>query len=78
MYSPEDFVEDDPAVLQGLMRDHGWALLVGAIDGVPNVTHLPFMLDEARGDHGTLVSHMAKANPHWQSFEDSKEVLVVF
>jgi transcriptional regulator len=78
MYSPEEFVENDPAVLHGVMRDHGWALLVGEIDGLPNVTHLPFMLDEARGDHGTLISHMAKANPHWQSFEDGKEALIVF
>jgi transcriptional regulator len=78
MYSPNYHVEDRLDVLHGVMRDHGWALLVGEVDGVPNVTHLPFKLDEKRGKNGTLVSHMAKNNPHWQSFDTNKEALVVF
>jgi transcriptional regulator len=28
------------------------------------VSHLTFLLDRARGEHGTLVSHLARANEH--------------
>ncbi|MFP6711243.1 MAG: FMN-binding negative transcriptional regulator [Rhodospirillales bacterium] len=78
MYVPEIHAEERLDILQTVMRDHGWALLVGEVEGAPCVTHLPFMLDENRGENGTLVSHMAKNNLHWQSFEKDKEVLVVF
>jgi transcriptional regulator len=57
---------------------HGWAILVGSGEAAPQATHLPFVLDETRGPNGTLVSHMAKANPHWQNFENSGEALVIF
>jgi len=78
MYSPKEFTEDNLDVLQSVMRAHGWAILVGCGEGAPTATHLPFMLDATRGDNGTLVSHMAKANPHWQTFEDAAEALVIF
>ncbi len=87
MYSPKEFIEDRPEVLQDVMQEHGWAILVGSIDGVPTATHLPFMLDETQGENGTLFSHMAKANPHWQNFEnapkttettETNEALVIF
>jgi transcriptional regulator len=78
MYSPKEFIEEDIGVLQDVMRAHGWAILVGSGAGSPEATHLPFMLDETRGENGTLVSHMAKANPHWQNFEKDGEVLVIF
>ncbi len=78
MYSPKYHVEENQEVLNNVMRDHGWAILVGSVEGTPFATHLPFMLDETRGENGTLISHMAKANPHWQSFEANQEALVIF
>ena len=50
-----------------------------------NATHLPFILDKALGseneqthaEFGTLYSHFAKTNSHWQSLS-GKEVVVIF
>jgi transcriptional regulator len=78
MYVPEAFAENDRATLLDLIRATEWGYLVGAAEGVPFATHLPFLLE---GDPGAerLVAHMARANPHWQSFaEDGREQLVIF
>ena len=78
MYIPSHFAEDDPKLLHGLIRDHSFGLLISVVDGAPFATHLPFLLDDERGPHGTLVAHMARANPHWQAFAAGGESLVVF
>jgi transcriptional regulator len=36
------------------------------------------MLDADAGEHGTLITHMARANPHWKQIGPDDEVLVVF
>ena len=59
MYSPKYHVEENIEVLQGVIRNHGFALLIGEVHGAPFATHVPFMLDETHGECGKLVSHMA-------------------
>jgi len=78
MYSPNYHIEENQEILHNVMREHGWAILVGSVEGSSFATHLPFMLNDTRGEKGTLISHMAKANPHWQSFAGDQEVLVIF
>lgn len=73
MYVPEIFAVEDRETLYDVIRDNGFGLLVGQVDGGPFATHLPFLLD---GD--VLVAHMARANPHWRAFADGGEVLCVF
>jgi len=78
MYTPEDFAEDDLVVLQQIIQENSFALLVSETEGHQVGTHLPFTIDPARGERGTLRCHMAKANPAWKSFQGKAEVLVVF
>jgi len=66
MYLPSHFEEADPAVLQALLQAHPLATWVTQHDGELLVNHVPFMFDRERGPHGTLVGHMARANPLWQ------------
>jgi transcriptional regulator len=40
--------------------------------------HIPFLIDAARGEFGTLVGHVAKANPVWRSLPAEKESMVIF
>ena len=47
-----------------LIDENPWALLVSNADEGPLVTNLPFLLDRSRGPHGTLLSHIARANEH--------------
>ena len=41
-------------------------------------THLPFMVDRDRGPFGTLVSHLAAANPHAELVRAGAEMLAIF
>lgn len=69
MYIPEPFALSDPARIAAVLRDYDFALLISAVEGRPPVaTHLPFLYDSAAGPHGTLIAHMARANPHWRDF----------
>lgn len=78
MYTPPSYREDDPAVLHDLIRRNNFGILFSSGPDGPVATHLPFSLDAHRGEHGTLVAHMARANPHWRSFAPDREVLAVF
>ncbi len=78
MYIPKAFREDDLEKLHKLMQEYSFAALVTQQDGVPVATHLPFLLDMERGQYGTLMAHMARANPQWRTFNSGQEALVIF
>src|SRR5687768_16599374 len=78
MYIPEHFRESSPEVLHDLIRRYSFGTLVSQVEGEPFATHLPFLLEAGRGAHGTLRAHMARANPHWQSLQESATALVIF
>jgi transcriptional regulator len=78
MYIPSSNRADDHDQLHGLMREYNFAILVTQHEGAPFATHLPFMLDAERGPHGTLLAHMARANPQWRDFSAGGEALVIF
>ena len=63
MYIPSSFAETDLATLHGFMVRHSFGMLVTQIDGAPFATHLPFLLDHSAGPQGTLLAHVARANP---------------
>src|ERR1700759_3803266 len=76
MYVPSHFAETDLATLHDFIERYSFGLLVSQVDGQPFGTHLPFLLDRS-APHGTLIGHMARANPHWQSLRE-QPALVVF
>lgn len=78
MYCPKAFVVSDPEQLQSFIEQYSFATLVNTVDGHPFATHLPFLLDISTSAHGTLLGHMARANPQWQAFEGGQEVLAIF
>lgn len=78
MYIPASFAETDINTLHGLMRAHNFATLVSNGSPTPHATPLPFLLDPNSGEQGTLIAHMARANPHWKSLSPDEDVLVIF
>jgi transcriptional regulator len=60
-----------------LIDDHPWALLVSNGDDGPHATNLPLLLDRSRGEHGTLVGHIARSNEHAR-FLQTAAALAVF
>jgi transcriptional regulator len=78
VYRPEVFDERDVARLHALMREHAFALLVTMGGDGPVATHVPLLLDAGLGPLGTLVGHVARANPHWRAFDGATPALAVF
>jgi transcriptional regulator len=78
MYIPKAFREDDINMLRAFMRAYSFATLVTQQDGIPFASHLPFLLDTEHGSYGTLLAHMARANPQWHVLDGSQEVLIIF
>lgn len=78
MYSPKPFDVADVATLQDLIREHPLGQWITLADGELLANPVPFLLDPTRGEFGTLVGHVARANPVWQAFSREVESLVVF
>ncbi len=77
MYVPPDFSETDQAKLHEFIDQHGFATLISQAVEEPFATHLPLLLNRNQGPQGTLISHMARANRHWQTAAD-QQVLAIF
>jgi transcriptional regulator len=78
VYLPEHFRETDARVLHALIDAHPLGAWVTLGDDGLLVNHLPFLLDPERGPRGTLVGHVARANPVWRSFSTTLESVIVF
>jgi transcriptional regulator len=72
MYVPRHFAfpEGAESALHDLIEAHNFGLLVADAGGgaPPEAAHLPFVLDRDRGALGTLIAHVARANPIWRRF----------
>jgi len=78
MYIPKTFLKTDHAELYQLIAKHNFGILVSRVTERPFATHLPFQLD-FKDETAFLVSHMARANPQWQSLTDLENpVMAIF
>lgn len=78
MWIPRTFRNEDLLELHALLRANSFGVLFSQNGDEPWATHLPFMIDPERGEYGTLIAHMARANPHWKSWGPETRVLSVF
>jgi transcriptional regulator len=79
MYIPKHFAIAETAACHQVIVENGFGELLTLDDaGLPFASHLPFLIDRARGANGTLTAHMARANPQWQHFTNGKPVLAMF
>jgi transcriptional regulator len=67
MYRQAGFVQGDPGQLQEVIDRSGLATLVTVGPEGLTASSVPLLLDRNRGEHGTLVGHLAKANPQWRT-----------
>ena len=78
MYLPTHFAEPSLDELHRLIQAHPLGTLVShSADGL-DANHLPFLLDAQAGEAGTLLAHVARANPLWQTLADGAPVLAIF
>jgi transcriptional regulator len=77
VYIPEFNRQEDRSAILAFMRANPFAILITTAEGVPFATHLPLLIDET-GDQLVVQGHMARANAHWKSMNESEESLVIF
>ncbi len=78
MYQPPHFREDDLGVQHALIRAHPLGLLITTGASGLMANSVPFLLDAAASEKGTLRLHLAKANPQWRDLAGGAELLAVF
>ncbi len=78
MYVPKAFEVTDLATLHDFIDANSFATIVTSADATPFATRLPLILDRAAGPHGTLIGHVARANPHWRNFDGKSPALAMF
>ena len=78
MYQPQHFNEQRPEELHRIIREHPLGMLVTTGPAGLDANHIPFEFDAERGPHGTLLAHVARANPLCTEFAAGADVMVVF
>ena len=83
MYIPRGFEVEDLATLHDFMEQNSFATLIGiaapdSADRTPFATHIPLLIDRTRGERGTILGHVARANPHGAMFDGKAEALAIF
>lgn len=78
MYQPAQFAEHRAEEWHRLIREHPLGMLVTATASGLEAEHLPFVLEAERGPSGTLLAHVARANPVWRAVDEGDAVMVVF
>ncbi|CAG1006545.1 Protease synthase and sporulation protein PAI 2 [Burkholderiales bacterium] len=76
LYLPAAFACHDRAAIARLIAEHPLASLITSDGGELFVSHLPLLLVPDREPHGTLVGHLARANPHWQHFSTGRSLAI--
>jgi transcriptional regulator len=78
VYLPGLFAENRTPVLHAFVERYSFAtLVINTRDGLV-ANHLPMLLDRARGALGTLVGHVARANPVWREPLSETPALAIF
>jgi transcriptional regulator len=78
MYTPKAFEVTDLALLHAAMRQSELATLVTMTTQGLVATHLPLLLDETKGEYGTLTGHVSRANLQWRETDLNVEALIIF
>ncbi len=77
MYTPSHFAETRIEVMHELLTRHRLSTIVHTNTSGLEANHVPLLIDASRGQYGTLVGHVARANPIWREAA-GQEVLVIF
>lgn len=76
LYTPAFFAEPDNQRVASLIENYGFATLIAAAS--LHISHAPLMLDRGRGARGTLVGHLARANPHAEALQEGAAATALF
>jgi transcriptional regulator len=78
MYLPPHFKQDEQHELHLAISEARLATLVTLGSDGLEASHVPILLDEAEGPHGTIRGHIARANPQWRRAALATPALAMF
>jgi transcriptional regulator len=78
VYVPAHFNEARIDVLHQLIKTTEFATLVSMTSDGMIASHAPLLLDPDPAPYGTLIGHLAKANPHARAADPGVQTLVIF
>lgn len=78
MYVSRHHTLDDREAIFALMDAHPLGAWVCQTAGGLVANHVPFLLDRSRGEFGTLVGHVSRANPVWRELGQATPSVVMF
>lgn len=78
MYNPSHFQESRLDVLHGLIRQQPLSTLITLTTEGLVANHIPLYLRFDGTGQGTLVGHVARANPIWKDFDANTAALAIF
>jgi transcriptional regulator len=78
MYIPKINEEHDQERILDFIRKNSFAVLVSSNNNVPTATHIPIELAFDEKNTPILRGHVARANPHWQLWQQPSQALVIF
>lgn len=76
-YNPRHFAMGDPQAIRRVLDECGFATMITSDGGDIAVSHVPVLFDPASGPQGTLVGHVAAANPHSSALGQGTTFLVL-
>ena len=78
MYIPPKYRNSNLDEVRSFVQDNAFGILISKGSTFPLATHIPLEIDKDEDGSDILVGHVAKANPHWKTFETQPEVLTIF
>lgn len=78
MYISKHHQLTDQDAIHSLVESHPLGAWVCQANGALVANHIPFFLDRTKGPLGTLVGHVARANPVWRDLEPTTLSVVMF
>ena len=76
IYVPRHFDADNRVAIARLLHDHPFATLITPTAGEPQVSHVPLLWVGDCEPHGTLIGHLARANPHAEIAEAAETIAI--
>jgi transcriptional regulator len=78
MYLPASFKEERVSVLHAAIRNIKIGTLITLGSEGLEASHLPMLIDPEPAPFGTLIGHLARANPQWKRAAAEPQALVTF
>lgn len=78
MYVPAHFADNSIEAMHAAIRASGLATLVSLTADGLLASHVPLLLDPDPAPYGTLVGHVARANPHARDALAGVQTLAIF